>query len=72
MASISDNYEINVALKENVDDKYGRHWCRIELPDSFESTAENKLEFIREIFGDRFHVSMRKWECRGRAKEEWE
>ena len=29
MASIHDNYEINVA-------KNGKHYCRIELPDAFE------------------------------------
>ena len=70
--SIPDNYEINVAIKQNPTDKYGKHWCKIQLPDSFEEQAEEKLAILREMFGDQFNVTMTKWECRGKHKEEWD
>ena len=72
MASIPCNYEINVAKKRNPEDKYGIHYCKIELGSCLEETAEKKLEFIRNIFGEEFNVSMTYWDCRGKHKEEWE
>ena len=65
MASIPDNYEINIS-------KNGKHWCNVELPDSFVEQAEEKLNFLRELFGDEYHISMIRWECRGEYKKgEW-
>lgn len=65
MASIPDNYEINIS-------KNGKHWCRVELPDSFTEQAEEKLNFLRELFGDEYHISMIRWECKGEYKKgEW-
>ena len=72
MASISDNYEINVAKKRNPEDKYGIHFCRIEISDPLEDIAEEKLEFFRKLFGDEYNVSMTHWECRGKIKKGWE
>lgn len=71
--SISDNYEINVAKKQNPDDKYGIHFCKIQLSREWnDEMAEEKLQFFRELFGDEYNVSMTHWECCGRVKEEWE
>ena len=65
MASIPDNYEINIS-------KNGKHWCKVELPDSFAEQAEEKLNFLRELFGDEYHISMIRWECKGEYKKgEW-
>ncbi len=65
MASIPDNYEINVA-------KDGKHFCRIQLSESFDEKAEEKLNIIRQIFGDDYQISMTLWTCRGTHKEGWE
>lgn len=70
--SISDNYEINVAKKQNPDDKYGIHFCKIQLSREWnDEMAEEKLQFFRDLFGDEYNVSMTYWECRGKVKEEW-
>ena len=73
MASIADNYEINVAKKRHPDDEYGIHFCKIELPMgiTFPLEAEEKLNFFRELFGNEYHISMTHWTCRGEIKEEW-
>ncbi len=70
MASIPCNYEINVAKKRNKDDKYGIHYCRIELPDTFRANAVEKLKVIKETFGDEYNVTMTYWECRGYEVEQ--
>jgi len=72
MSSVVDNYEINVAKKKAPDDKYGKHWCRIQLDTFLEKEAEEKLAFLRELFGDNFNVTMIHWVCRGEKKGEWE
>ena len=73
MASIPDNYEINVAKKRKPDDKYGVHFCKIQLSNEWnDEMAEKKLQFFRELFGDLYNVSMIRWECRGKVKEGWE
>lgn len=72
MASIPDNYEINVTKKRNPDDHYGLHFCRIQLNESFEDKAEEKLKFFRELFGEDYNVSMMHWRYRGEHKPEWE
>lgn len=72
MASIANNYEINVAKKRRPDDEYGIHFCRIQLSESFEDKAEEKLKFFRELFGDEYHISMTYWRCFGERKKEWE
>ena len=73
MASISDNYEINVAKKRKPEDEYGVHFCKIQLPDSDynDDLAEKKLKFFRELFGDEYHVSMTYWKCQGYTKKGW-
>ena len=72
MASIANNYEINVSRKRSPNDEYGEHWCRIELPDSFEGQAEDKLKFLRDLFGEDFRVTMHYWKCYGINKEGWD
>ena len=73
MASIPDNYEINVAKKQNPEDKYGIHFCKIQLSSDVwnNEKAEEQLRFFRELFGDEYNMTMVHWECRGKAKEEW-
>ena len=69
MASIADNYEINVEKK--VEGRpYSLHYCKIELPYSLREEAETKLEELRKIFGDEYHLSMTHWICRGSHDEE--
>ena len=72
MASISNNYEINIAKKRNPDDQYGIHWGRVEIPDSFPDQAEEKLKFLRELFGEGWHISMTYWKCSGSREDSWE
>lgn len=73
MASVPNNYEINVAKKENSEDKYGVHFCKIQLTGiNWEELAEERLKFFRELFGDMYHVSMTHWNCYGEIKEGWE
>ena len=69
MASIANNYEINVAKKGI---KCDVHWCRIEIPYDNKEQAEEKLEFLRNIFGEEFHISMTHWECRGHHEKGWD
>ncbi len=73
MASILDNYEINVAKKQNPEDRYGIHFCRIQL--SYDvwnnEKAEEQLQFFRELFDDEYNISMTHWICQGEEKEEW-
>ena len=71
MASIPNNYEINVAKKRKPDDEYGVHFCKIQLSESFDNKAEEKLQFFRELLGDMYNVTMTHWVCRGEAKHEW-
>ena len=66
-----DNYEINIAKKKTPEDKYGVHWCKIELPDNSSESAEEKLEYLRKLFGDEFNITMKHWVCRGYSKDEW-
>ncbi len=64
MSSVPDNYEINVA-------KDGKHYCRIQLSEQFEEKAKEKLDFLREIFGNEFELKMIHWICRGERSEKW-
>ena len=72
MASIPDNYEINVAKKKDIYDKYGTHFCKIQLSETIEAEAEKKLKFFRELFGDEYNVTMVHWVCRGQNKPSWD
>lgn len=72
MASIVDNYEINVAKKRNPNDEYGDHFCRIQLSEAIEAEAEKKLKFFRELFGDEYNVTMVHWVYRGEHKPSWD
>lgn len=58
MASVSNNYEINVA-------KGREHYCRIQLSESYEEEAKEKLKELREIFGDEYRLTMTYWLCKG-------
>ena len=73
MNGIPNGYEINVARKKNPDDKYGMHFCKIQLRSDIlnDEVAEEKLQFFRELFGDDYHVSMTHWECHGYVKDGW-
>ena len=71
MASIPNNYEINIAKKERPNDQYGKHWCKVELPDTFPGQAEEKLKFLRELFGEDYHISMIYWSCVGNREDGW-
>ena len=72
MSSIPDNFEVNIAKKRRPGDEYGVHFCKIQLPESFEKDAEEKLNFLRELFGEEYVVTMIHWKCRGEVKKEWE
>ena len=72
MASVPNNYEINVAKKRNSEDQYGIHFCKIQLSTNFEERAEEKLKFFRELFGNDYIVTMTHWKCYGETKEGWE
>lgn len=74
MASVPNNYEINVAKKRKHGDQYGVHFCKIQLSSDIwrDEEAEEKLKFFRELFGEEYHVSMVYWKCVGERKEEWE
>lgn len=63
--SIQDNYEINVAKRDTTTGQL-RHYCKIELQDAFESTAMEKFDELKNMFGDEFQLSLYIWECRGR------
>lgn len=71
MASIPDNYEINVAKKKDECGNY-THFCKIQLSETFETEAEKKLKFFRELFGDEYDVTMTHWVCRGQHKPNWD
>lgn len=66
---IPDNYEINVARmeKDYTGDERYRHYCRIQLDDSFEKDAIEKFNELNQMFqvnGD-YHLSLTKVTCRG-------
>lgn len=72
MASIADNYDINVAKKVDSNDRYGIHFCSIQLDVWNDELAEEKLKFFRNLFGDDYHVTLTHWTCRGETKEGWD
>lgn len=70
MASIPDNYEINVAKKVK-DYHHAIHFCRIELPSYSEEDAVSKLNTLRQLFGNEYILTMTHWICRGEHRNEW-
>lgn len=73
MASIPDNYEINVAKKLRLEDHYGVHFCKIQIDNAWnDEIAEKYLQFFRELFGEEYDVTMTHWICRGEHKDGWE
>ena len=73
MASIPDNYEINVAKKLRLEDQYGTHFCKIQIDNAWnDEIAEKYLQFFRELFGEEYNVTMTHWICRGEYKNGWE
>lgn len=73
MASIPDNYEINVAKKLKLEDQYGTHFCKIQIDNAWnDEIAEKYLRFFRELFGEEYDVTMTHWICRGEHKDGWE
>jgi len=72
MASIPDNYEINVAKKNNPENQYGTHFCRIQIDNAWnDEMAEEQLRFFRNLFGEGYNVTMTHWICRGKNKGGW-
>ena len=72
MASIANNFEINVAKKRKPDDEYGIHFCKIQLPENtHEAKAKEKFQFFRELFGKEYNLTMTYWKCYGERKDEW-
>ena len=69
MASIQDNFEINVATKRA--DGRWNHFCKIELPEYAEDQAKAKLDKLREIFGDEYKLDMTHWVCCGHHDDNW-
>lgn len=64
----TDGYEINVAKIRKPSDAYGtygKHYCRIELPDTSEAAALAKLNELREMFGNGYELTLTHWVCRG-------
>ena len=72
MASVPDNYEINVAKKKNLKDQYAKHFCKILIDAWNDEMAEEQLRFFREMFGKEYNVTMTHWICRGQHKDEWD
>ena len=73
MASIPDNYEINVAKKLRLEDQFGKHFCKIQTDNAWnDEMAEKYLQFFRELFGEEDDVTMTHWICRGEHKDGWE
>lgn len=62
---MEDHYEINIS-------KEGKHWGKVILPYYPESAAVEKLQYLRNLFGSEFKISMTRWESRGIHKPEWE
>lgn len=62
---MEDHYEINIA-------KEGKHWAKVIVPYYPESAAVEKLQYLRDLFGDEFKITMTRWESRGIHKAEWE
>lgn len=71
MASIPDNYEINIS-KRTKQYPNGVHWGKLEIPERQKEKAEEKLNFLRELFGNDYHISMTHWECRGLRDDNWD
>lgn len=63
--SIPDNYEINVAKKRKPEDEYGIHFCKIQLSETLPLQAKEKFEYLKELFGDEYNLSLTHWVCRG-------
>jgi len=61
---MEDHYEINIA-------KNGKHWGRVIVSSYPESTAVEKLNFLRSLFGEEFEITMTFWTARGISKPEW-
>lgn len=64
---IPNGYEINVSQKST--DYTGRecykHYCRIELNDSFDEFVEQKFKELRDLFPDDFKLTLTKVTCYG-------
>lgn len=64
-----DHYEINIAKKN--DHNIYIHWATVTISDYTEKAAVEKLEYLRNLFGDEFNISMTHWIARGEVKPEW-
>lgn len=62
---MGNRYEINIA-------KGGKHWGTVIVPYYPESAAVEKLQYLRDLFGDEFEITMTRWESHGIVKPEWE
>jgi len=53
-----NDYIIYISKKRNSEDKYGIHWCKVELPDCDEEKATEKFDMLRLLFGESFIMHM--------------
>lgn len=70
MSSVPNNYEINIAKRTKLYPQ-GEHWGRLQIPEWRKEDAEAKLHFLRELFGDEYHISMTYWNCSGHCEDDW-
>ncbi len=70
MSSVPNNYEIRIAKRT---ERYpnGEHWGTLNIPETYKEKAEEKLNFLRELFGDEYYISMIHWECYGYCYNNW-
>lgn len=62
MSSVPNNYEIIIA-KRTEQYPNGEYWGTLNIPETYEEKAKEKLDFLRELFGNKYHISMTHWEC---------
>ena len=65
MASIPNNFEINVAKDTHNDGVRYVHYCRIELPDTLSTLAMKKFKEVVDLFGEGYKLTLTYNECHG-------
>jgi len=75
MNQLENHYEINIA-KRDTDKRYPLaggyvHWGTIIISD-WEEVAVEKLNFLRDLFGKEYKISMEYWTSSGKIKPEWQ
>ena len=65
---MEDFYEINVAKKIM---ERSHHYCKVMLPPTTtEAEAKEKLEELKQIFGEDYALDLLYWECVGHHIQE--